>query len=40
MATLVLDGLYLHPARLRELGFGFRFAALEPTFRDLLGQKG
>ena len=40
MATLVLDGLYLRPARLQQLGFGFRFAALEPALRDLLREKG
>ena len=31
MATLVLDGLYLHPARLQDAGFSFRFASLEPA---------
>jgi uncharacterized protein (TIGR01777 family) len=36
MATLVLDGLYLRPARLQELGFTFRFASLESALRDLL----
>jgi uncharacterized protein len=36
MATLLLDGLYLHPARLQELGFHFRFASLESALRDLL----
>ncbi|MGD0753144.1 MAG: TIGR01777 family oxidoreductase [Anaerolineales bacterium] len=38
MATLVVDGLYLRPARLQALGFGFRFASLEPALRDLLGK--
>lgn len=36
MATLLLDGLYLRPARLQEAGFTFRFASLEPALRDLI----
>ena len=36
MATLVLDGMYLRPARLQELGFAFRFANLEAALSDLL----
>ena len=40
MATLVLDGLYLRPQRLQELGFPFRFGGLEAALRDLLSEKG
>jgi uncharacterized protein len=40
MATLVLNGLYLHPSRLQELGFAFRFATLESALRNLLNVKG
>jgi uncharacterized protein (TIGR01777 family) len=36
MSTLVLDGLYLFPARLQELGFSFRFGSVEAALRDLL----
>jgi uncharacterized protein (TIGR01777 family) len=36
MATLVLDGAYLHPARLQELGFVFRYAGLEAALSELL----
>jgi uncharacterized protein (TIGR01777 family) len=36
MATLVLDGAYLRPARLQALGFIFHFPGLEPALRDLL----
>jgi hypothetical protein len=36
MATLVVDGAYLRPARLQELGFTFRFGNLEAALRDLL----
>ena len=39
MATLVLDGAYLRPARLQALGFTFRFASLEDALKDLLGKK-
>jgi uncharacterized protein len=39
MSTLILDGAYLHPARLQALGFTFRFPSLEPALRDLLGKK-
>ena len=39
MATLVLDGLYLRPARLQAAGFSFRFASLEPALHDLLDKK-
>ena len=39
MATLVLDGLYLRPARLQALGFSFRFTSLEGALRDLLDKK-
>ena len=38
MATLVLDGLYLRPVRLQELGFNFRFDSLEAALRDLLNK--
>jgi NAD dependent epimerase/dehydratase family enzyme len=38
MATLVLDGAYLLPRRLQELGFGFRFVTVETALRDLLGD--
>jgi len=36
MATLILDGMYLRPVRLQELGFVFRFGSLEHALRDLL----
>jgi hypothetical protein len=36
MATLILDGLYLRPVRLQELGFTFRFGSLEAALSDLL----
>ncbi len=36
MATLVLDGLYLSPTRLQEMGFKFRYGGLEAALRDLL----
>jgi uncharacterized protein len=36
MSTLVLDGLYLQPSRLQELGFSFRFSDMEAALRDLL----
>jgi hypothetical protein len=38
MSTLILDGMYLHPARLQQLDFPFRFASLESALRDLLGK--
>jgi uncharacterized protein len=37
MSTLVLDGVYLLPKRLQELGFEFRFSTLEAALGDLLG---
>ena len=40
LATLILDGMYLRPARLQELGFAFRFASLADALRDLLNGKG
>jgi uncharacterized protein len=36
MSTLVLDGMYLQPKRLQELGFSFRFRDVETALRDLL----
>lgn len=36
VATTVLDGQRAVPARLSQLGFSFRFPALEPALRDLL----
>ncbi|MGA2489589.1 MAG: TIGR01777 family oxidoreductase, partial [Anaerolineales bacterium] len=36
MSTLVLDGAYLLPRRLQELGFKFRFATVETALGDLL----
>ena len=39
MATLVLDGAYIRPTRLQEMGFTFRYGNLEAALRDLLGRK-
>jgi uncharacterized protein (TIGR01777 family) len=36
MSTLVLDGAYLLPKRLQELGFYFRFETAEAALSDLL----
>jgi len=36
MSTLVLDGAYLLPKRLQELGFHFRFETAEAALSDLL----
>ncbi len=36
MATLVLDGMYLQPKRLQELGFRFRFETAEAALDALL----
>lgn len=36
MATLVLDGMYLLPKRLQDLGFHFHFDTAESALRDLL----
>ena len=36
MATLVLEGMYILPQRLQELGFHFRFETAESALRDLL----
>jgi len=36
MSTLVLDGVYLQPERLQELGFHFRFETMEAAMGDLL----
>jgi uncharacterized protein (TIGR01777 family) len=38
MATLVLDGAYLRPARMQALGFTFHFASLGDALKDLLGE--
>jgi uncharacterized protein (TIGR01777 family) len=35
MSTLILDGAYLLPARLQELGFQFQFSNLEAALADL-----
>jgi len=40
MATLVLDGAYIRPTRLQEMGFTFRYGNLEAALRDLLEKKG
>ncbi len=37
MSSLVLDGVYLLPEQLQELGFEFRFTTLEAALGDLLG---
>ena len=37
MSALVLDGMYLLPNRLQQLGFAFRFATTEAALHDLLG---
>jgi uncharacterized protein (TIGR01777 family) len=36
MATLILDGMYILPKRLQELGYPFRFETAEAALRDLL----
>ena len=36
MSTLVLDGMYLLPKRLQELGFQFQFETAESALNDLL----
>jgi uncharacterized protein len=36
MSTLVLDGAYLLPKRLLELGFNFRFVSAQAALEDLL----
>ena len=36
MSTLILDGLYLLPKRLQEMGFRFRFGTAEAALSDLL----
>ena len=36
MSTLVLDGAYLRPGRLQELGFDFRFGTVESALGNLL----
>jgi uncharacterized protein (TIGR01777 family) len=35
MSTLVLDGAYLLPRRLQELGFGFRYGTVEAALSNL-----
>ncbi len=37
MATLILDGMYVMPKRLQELGFRFQFETAEAALKDLLG---
>jgi uncharacterized protein len=37
MASMVLTGQHVIPARLEELGYEFRFPKLEPALRDILG---
>ncbi len=36
MSALVLEGQYMLPKRLLELGYGFRFEKVEPALTDLL----
>jgi uncharacterized protein len=36
MSTLILDGLYLLPARLQEFGFPFHFEDIDEALQDLL----
>ena len=36
MSTLVLDGMYLLPKRLQEMGFEFRFSSVETALGELL----
>lgn len=36
MSTLVLEGTYMLPKRLQEIGFRFRYETAEPALRDLL----
>ena len=38
MSSLVLDGAYLLPKRLQDLGFEFHFATVEAALGDLLGS--
>lgn len=37
MASIILTGQRVIPARLEELGYGFRYVELEPALRDVLG---
>jgi uncharacterized protein (TIGR01777 family) len=39
MSTLVVDGQYMIPARLQELGYRFRFESAEDALQDLLKVK-
>jgi NAD dependent epimerase/dehydratase family enzyme len=36
LASLILDGQYMLPKRLLDLGFRFHFEKAEPVLRDLL----
>lgn len=38
VAALVLDGRYVVPKRLQEMGFEFKFPTLESALRDLIGR--
>lgn len=38
MAEIVTTGQRVLPARLQQLGYGFRFPELEPALRDVLGR--
>ncbi len=38
MASLLLGGQQVQPARAESLGFAFRYATLEPALRDLLSE--
>ncbi len=40
MSTLVLDGRYSAPKRLSELGFRFRYPAIDTALGNLLGREG
>ncbi|MDE3069336.1 MAG: TIGR01777 family oxidoreductase [Acidobacteriota bacterium] len=38
MASIVIDGARVVPAKLLDLGFGFAFPQLEPALREVLGR--
>jgi uncharacterized protein len=40
MAEIVTTGQRLVPARLEQLGYGFRYSELEPALRDVLNRPG